>query len=63
MWWRWNAFNHQICGNWKDFITNNVAIEKKFGHRTFLDLGHLIDDGLISTIDLVMEFGLPSNKM
>jgi hypothetical protein len=40
-----------------------VAIEKKFGHRTFLDLGHLIDDGLISTIDLVMEFGLPSNKM
>jgi hypothetical protein len=29
----------------------------------FLNLGHLIDGGLISTIDLVMEFGLFGNKM
>jgi len=28
----------------------------------FLDLGHSIDDGLISTIDLTMEFGLFGNK-
>jgi hypothetical protein len=34
-----------------------------FGHHTSLDLGCLIDDRLISTIDLAMKFGLPSNKM
>jgi hypothetical protein len=28
-----------------------------------LDLGRLIDDGLISTIDLAMEFGLLGDKM
>jgi hypothetical protein len=38
-------------------------LKKQFDRRTFLDLGHLINNGLISTIDLVMEFGLPSNKM
>jgi hypothetical protein len=40
-----------------------------FDCHTFLDLGHLIDGGLTSTIDLamkfdlVMEFGMLSNKM
>jgi hypothetical protein len=29
----------------------------------FANMGRLIDNGLISTIDLVMEFGLPRNKM
>jgi len=29
----------------------------------FANMGRLIDNGLISTIDLVMEFGLPHNKM
>jgi hypothetical protein len=28
-----------------------------------MDLGRPIDDGLISTIDLAMKFGLPNNKM
>jgi hypothetical protein len=40
-----------------------VVTKLFFGHRTSLDLGRQIDGGLISTIDLVMQFGLPGNKM
>jgi hypothetical protein len=36
---------------------------KKYSVVMFVNLGRLIDNGLISTIDLVMEFGLPHNKM
>jgi hypothetical protein len=36
---------------------------KKNSVVMFVNLGRLIDNGLISTIDLVMEFGLPHNKM
>jgi len=28
-----------------------------------MNMGHPIDYGLISTIDLAMKFGLPNNKM
>jgi hypothetical protein len=34
-----------------------------FSCLTFVNLGRLINNGLISTIDLVMEFGLLGNKM
>jgi hypothetical protein len=53
----------------KHFITNRVATKSFFIYRTFMDMGCPIDDGLISTIDLVIEFDLAtrfclhSNKM
>jgi hypothetical protein len=34
-----------------------------FGRHTFVDLGCPMDYGLISTIDLLMKFGLHGNKM
>jgi hypothetical protein len=34
-----------------------------FSPHTFLDLGHLINDRLISTIDLATKFGLSNNKI
>jgi hypothetical protein len=40
-----------------------VATKFLFKRHTSMNTGHPIDGGLISTIDLVMEFGLPSNKM
>jgi hypothetical protein len=40
------TFHYQSCGNWNFF-----------GHRTSLYLGRPINGGLISTINLAMEFG------
>ncbi len=56
-------------GDKKVLVANYAVTEFFSSHHTFLDLGHVIDGGLTSTIylamkfDLVMEFGLPSNKM
>ncbi len=64
------SFCCQTCIYRKFSVTNCETTETPimwqlnfFGHHTSLDLGCLIDDGLISTIDLAMKFGLPSNKM
>ncbi len=45
------------------FVANCVAIEFFFNRHMFVDLGFLIDDGLISTIDLETKFDLFNNKM
>jgi hypothetical protein len=45
-------------GNQKHSIANCVAIDFFLGCHTSLDFNGLIDDGLISTIDLVTKFGL-----
>jgi hypothetical protein len=42
----------------KHSIANYVAIDFFLGHHMSLDFSGLIDDGLISTIDLVTKFGL-----
>ncbi len=63
--WRLNFF----------LVTNRVVIEFFFqlpimwrliffpGRHTYVDLGCPMDNGLISTIDLAMKFGLLGNKM
>ncbi len=62
-----NAFDCHNLDNQKHSVVNHVAIEFFFNHH--ISMGRPIDSGLISTIDLatkfdlVMEFGLPSNKM
>ncbi len=67
--WQQNAFSCHKLGDRKHSVTNHVVIKLIFGHHMFTDLGHLINSGLISTIDLatnfdlVTKFGLPSNKM
>ncbi len=56
-----NTFDYHNLGNQKHSIVNCVAIESFFNHH--ISMGHPIDSGLISTIDLVIKFSLLSNKM
>jgi hypothetical protein len=62
-----NVFDCHNLDNQKRSIVNPVVIEFFFNHH--ISTSRPIDSGLISTIDLatkfdlVMEFGLPSNKM
>jgi hypothetical protein len=46
-----------ICDNQKHSVANHVVTKFIF-FCMFLDMGHLIDDGLISTIDLVTKSDL-----
>ncbi len=65
---QWNVFGHLW---WSKTYRHHLGgnIEFFFNHRTFMDLGRLIDSGLISTIDFVnffdleTKFDMPCNKM
>jgi hypothetical protein len=61
--WQLKFFCCHKLGYQKHSVTNHVVTKFFFNHRTSIDLGHPIDNGLISTIDLEMKFVLPSNKM
>jgi hypothetical protein len=53
----------KLVGNQKHSVANHVKIDFFFNCCMILDLGHLIDNGLISTIDLATKFGWLGNKM
>ncbi len=66
-----NEIFHCQAYNYRKFSITNCEMTKTpimwqlnfFGHHMSLNLGCLIDDGLISTIYLATKFGLPSNKI
>ncbi len=66
--WHWKILNYRMIGD-QNFWSPIVWWLIFFNFHKSLDLGHSINNGLISTLDLVtkfglaMEFGLPNNKM
>jgi hypothetical protein len=67
---QWNVSIAKMINNEMFSITKLVAIENilslivwRFVFLGYCTLGHLIDNGLISTIDLVTKFGMYGNKM